>query len=76
MNLFLRFVLILSGIVIDMGECTMGRITMKSSPRALSHSVVRSLIRSHLSVIRLLRTIRFGRSLTLSQGHGKEVYPI
>ena len=52
------------------------RITIKSTRRVLGHS----LVRSHRSLIRLLRTARFARtlrcahSLTRSRAHGKAVY--
>ena len=52
----------------------MGRMTMKSSRRVLGHLLVHSLVRSHRSLIRLLGTARFARSLTRSRAHGKEVY--
>ena len=45
---------------------TVGQNCMKSTRRVLGHSLVRSLIRSHRSLIRLLRTTRFARSLTHS----------
>ena len=44
-------------------ERTLGRMTMKSTRRVLGHSLVRSLVRSHRSLIRLLRTARFARAL-------------
>ena len=40
-------------------HCTMGRMTMKSARRVLGHSLLRLLLRSHRSPIRLLRTARF-----------------
>ena len=67
-----------------MYDCTMGRMTMKSTRRALGYSVLRSLVRSHHSLIRSLRTAcfaralrcadSFARSLTRSGAHGKEVF--
>ena len=42
---------------------TMGRMTLKSTRRVLGHSLLRSLVRSHRSLIRLLRTARFARAL-------------
>ena len=47
---------------------TVGRMTLKS--------LLRSLVRSHRSLIRLLRTARFARSLARSRPHGKEAYVI
>ena len=44
--------------------CTMGRITMKSTRRILSHSLVRPLSRSHRSLSRLPRAARFARALS------------
>ena len=38
-------------------------MTMKSTRRVLGHSLLRSLVRSHRSLIRLLRTARFARAL-------------
>ena len=60
---------------------------MKSTRKVLGHSLLHSLVRSHRSLIRLLRTARFARalrcahsfsrslthSLTHSGAHGKEV---
>merc|ERR1711951_261612 len=45
------------------GHCTVGPMTMKSTRRVLGHSLLRSLVRSHRSLIRLLRTARFARAL-------------
>ena len=57
---------------------------MKSTRRALGHSLLRSLVRSHRSLIRLLRTAlsasalrcaySLARSLTHYGAHGKETY--
>ena len=55
-------------------RCTVGWKTMKSTRRVLGHSLLRSLVRSHRSLIRLLCTARFARSLAHSGAHGKEVY--
>ena len=52
-------------------ECTMGRMTIKSTRREVQgQSLLRSLVRSHRSLIRLLRTVicllrtaRFARAL-------------
>ena len=59
-------------------------MTRKSTRRVLSHSLLRLLVRSHRSLIRLLRSVRFARelrcahsfprSLTHSEAHGKEIY--
>ena len=38
-------------------------MTIKSTRRVLGHSLLRSLVRSHRSLIRLLRTARFARAL-------------
>ena len=43
-------------------QCTVGK-TMKSTRRVLGHSLLRSLVRSHRSLIRLPRTARFARAL-------------
>ena len=40
-----------------------GRMTMKSTRRVLGHSLLRLLVRSQRSLIRLLRTARFARAL-------------
>ena len=45
---------------------TMSKMTMKSKRRLLGYSLLRSLIRSHRSLIRLLRTARFARALARS----------
>ena len=37
-------------------HCTVGRMTVKSTCRVLGHLLIRSLVRSHRSLIRLLRT--------------------
>ena len=60
---------------------TVGRVTLKSTRRVLGHSLLRSLVRSHRSLIHLLRTARFARarrrahsftdSLTHALAHGK-----
>ena len=42
---------------------TVGRKYMKSTHRVLGHSLLRSLIHSHRSLIRLLRTAPFARAL-------------
>ena len=69
-------------------RCKMGRTTMKLTPIVLGHSLVRSLVHSHCTLIRLLRTARFTRAfrcahsferslarpLTRSRVHGKEVF--
>ena len=60
---------------------TVGSMTMKSTRGVLGHSLLRSLVRSHRALIRLLRTDRFARvlrwplfrSLAHSGAHGKEV---
>ena len=58
----------------------MGKMTMKSTRRVLGHSLVRSLVRSHRSLIRFLRIACFTRalccahSLARSRAHGKEIY--
>ena len=39
---------------------------MKSTRKVLGHSLLRSLVRSHCSLIRLLRTARFARALRCS----------
>ena len=39
-----------------------GGMTLKSTRRVMSHSLVRSLIRSHRSLTHLLRTARFARA--------------
>ena len=44
-------------------QSTVGRMTMKSTRRVLGHSLLRSLVRLHRSLIRLLRTARFARAL-------------
>ena len=41
---------------------TLGRMTMKSTRRGLGHLLLRSLVRSHRSLIRLLLTARFARA--------------
>ena len=41
----------------------MGKMTMKSTRRVLGHPLLRSLARSHHSLIRFLRTARFARAL-------------
>ena len=46
-----------------MDRCTVGRMTMKSVHRVLGHSLVCSIIRSHRSLIRLLRTAHSARAL-------------
>ena len=43
-------------------ECTLGRMTMKSTRRALGHLLLRSLVRSHRLHICLLRTARLVRA--------------
>ena len=63
---------------------TVGRMTMKSTRRVIGHSILRSLVRSHRSLSRLLRTARFARalrcahsfahSLTHSWARGKVVF--
>ena len=63
---------------------TMGRLSMELMRKVLGHSLVRSLVHSHHSLMGLLRTARFARalrcadsfarSLTFSRGHGKEVF--
>ena len=63
--------------------CTVGEMAMQSTCRLLGHLLLRSFVRSHRSLIRLLRTARFARalrrahslarSLTHSRAHGKEV---
>ena len=62
----------------------LGRMTIKSTRRVLGHSLLRSLVRSHRSLIRLIRTARFARALrcshsfalllTHSVAHWKEVF--
>ena len=44
-------------------RCAVGWNDTKSTRRVLGHSLVRSLVRSHRSLIRLLRTGRFARAL-------------
>ena len=53
---------------------TMGRMAMKSMRRVLGHSLVRSLVHSHRTLIRLLRTARFARPLSRTGTHGKEIF--
>ena len=53
---------------------TVGQNCMKSTRGVLGHSLVHLLVRSHRSLIRLLRTARFARPLTRSGAHGKEIY--
>ena len=58
-----------------MYQSTTGKMTMKLTRRVLGHS----LIRSHRSLIRLLRCAHslarsLARSLTRFQAHGKEVF--
>ena len=47
-------------------RCALGWNDTKSTRRVLGHSLVRSLVRSHHSLIRLLRTGRFARALIRS----------
>ena len=47
----------------DTDRCTVGRMSMKSTRRLLGHSLLRSLVLSHRSLIRLLRTARRARAL-------------
>ena len=63
---------------------TVGRKSMKSTRGLLGHSLLRSLVRSHRTLVHLLCTPRytralrwahsFARSLTRWGAHGKEVY--
>ena len=61
-------------------DCTVVSNDMKSTRRVLGHSLLRSLVRSHLSLICLLHTARFARALrcvhsfTRSRAHWKETY--
>ena len=59
-------------------QCTFGRMTKidASMRRVQGHSLVRSLVRSHCSLIRLLRTARYARALRCahSLAHGKDEY--
>ena len=62
-------------------EHTLGGMTVKSTRRVLGHLLVRSLVRSHRSLISLLRIGRaqrcthlFARSLNCSRAHGKEIH--
>ena len=50
----------------------MGRKDMKSRRRVMGHSLFRSLVRSHRSLIRELRTARFAHALAHSLAPEKE----
>ena len=52
---------------------TVGRMTMKSTRRVLGHSLLRSLVRSHRSLIRLLRTARFARALRCAHSFARSL---
>ena len=52
---------------------TTGRMTMKSTRRVLGHSILRSLILSHRSLIRLLRTARFARALRCAHSFARSL---
>ena len=68
----------------DLNQFTVGRMSMKSTRKVLGHSLLRSIVRSHRSLIRLLRTARlaralpcthlFVRSLAHPHAHGNEVH--
>ena len=51
---------------------TLGRMTMNSTRGALGHSL-RSLVRSHRSLIRLLRTARFARALRCAHSFARSL---
>ena len=46
---------------------------MKSTRRVLGHSLLRSLVRSHRSLIRLLRTARFARALRCAHSFARSL---
>ena len=52
---------------------TLGWMTMKSTRKVLGHSLLRSLIRSHRSLIRLLRTARFARALRCTHSFARSL---
>jgi len=52
---------------------TVGPMTMKSTRRVLGHSLLRSLVRSHRSLIRLLRTARFARALRCAHSFARSL---
>ena len=57
--------------------CNMGRMTMKLTRRALGHSPICSLVHSHHSLIRLLRTALASiasLTRTRSRAHGKKAF--
>ena len=50
-----------------------GRMAMKSTRRLLGHSLLRSLVHLHRSLIRLLRTTRFARVLRCAQSFDRSL---
>ena len=53
-------------------QCTMGRMTMKSTRRVLGHLLLRLLVCSH---IRSLRTARFARALRCTRSFARSLAP-
>ena len=52
---------------------TLGRNDMKSTRRVLGHSLLRSLVRPHRSLIRLLRTARFAHALRCAHSFARSL---
>ena len=54
-----------NGIFLSNFQCVLNHsgMTMKSTHKVLGHSLVRSLVHSHRTLIRFLRTARFARAL-------------
>ena len=56
-------------------RCTIGRITMKLTRGVLGHSLLCSLVRSHRSLICLLRPARFARALRCAHSLARLLTP-
>ena len=63
----------LKQISLNNDQCTVGSMTMKSTRRVRGHSLLRSLVRSHRSLIRLLRTARFARALRCAHSFARSL---
>ena len=79
-NIFINKIGIEYQISWDLASCLIAEIARKTPKKLLGHLLLRLLVLSHRSLIRLLRTAQLARtlpcanSLTCSEAHEKDVH--